>query len=86
MSGFWVIEKNKYVLQVTNGLRDSVCISRQIWQTVSPPTVCTTNGLCCRCPPGGAVNRRQAQIQATKENIFSTENTDSSLISMMSVV
>lgn len=62
IGGFWAIEENQYVLQATSGSGDSVCISRQIWQTVIPPTVCTTNGH-SRCPPGGEVNRQQAKTQ-----------------------
>ena len=84
ITGFWVIEENKYVLQVTSVLRDSVCISRQIWQTVSPPTVCTANGAVSLSPTRGSSER--TRTQATKEKVLSTENTGCSLISMMSVV
>lgn len=79
-----VIEENKYVLQVTSVLRDSVCISRQIWQTVSPPTVCTANGAVSLSSTRGS--SEGTHTQATKEKVLSTENTGCSLISMVSVV
>lgn len=75
-----VIEENKYVLQVTSVLRDSVCISRQIWQTVSPPTVCTANGAVSLSSTRGS--SEGTHTQATKEKVLSTENTGCSLIPM----